>query len=61
MSTKNVESMDIEFRKRVALTMLPIIYKDTDSRGHLVDDRARIAAKSAAEIAELLDIFLEQD
>lgn len=55
MSTKNAIAMDIEFRKQVAITMLPIVWKETQVTGGLVSTKPRVVADQVAEIAELLD------
>ena len=55
MSTKNGREMDVEFRKQVALTMLPTIWRETEDTGGLVSNKPRIVADQVAELAELLD------
>lgn len=59
MSTKNVTAMDIEFRKQVALIMLPIIYKETPKlpnlRGRITD-----AVEMAVEIAKKMDNIIDK-
>ena len=52
-NTKQV--MDTEFRKRVAITMLPIIWGETQETGGLVSTKARVVAEQVAELAELMD------
>lgn len=47
--------MDYEFRKRVALTMLPIIWGETQDTGGLVSTKARVVAEQVAELAEFMD------
>ena len=47
--------MDVEFRKQVALTMLPTIWRETEDTGGLVSNKPRIVADQVAELAELLD------
>lgn len=55
MSTKNEREMDVEFRKQVALTMLPVIWRETDNKGNLVSTKERVVAEQVTELAELLD------
>lgn len=55
MSMKNERAMDNEFRKRVALVMLPIVWRETEDTGGLVSTKPRVVADQVAEIAELLD------
>ena len=55
MSTKNERAMDNEFRKRVALVMLPTIWRETEDTGGLVSNKPRIVADQVAELAEYLD------
>ena len=52
--------MDIEFRKRVALIMLPVIWKETNDKGTLVSTKERVVAEQVAELAENIDNIINK-
>lgn len=60
MSTKNARAMDIEFRKQVALIMLPVIWKETNDKGTLVSTKERVVAEQVAELAENIDNIINK-
>ncbi len=60
MSTKNVAGMDNEFRKQVALIMLPVIWKETHDTGNLVSSKERVVAEQVAELAEHIDNIINK-
>lgn len=47
--------MDANFVKEASLVLYPIIYRDTEERGHLVSGKADNAAKESVRIAKLMD------
>lgn len=54
--------MNNEFKQRVFLTMLPIIYREIDDdNGRLVSSRSHQAVEAAAEIAEAAERRLCND
>lgn len=61
MSTKNARIMDVEFRKQVALVILPAIWKETKDTGGLVSNKARVVAEQVAELAEILDNTINKE
>ena len=53
--------MDNEFRKQVALVMLPIVWRETEETGGLVSNKPRVVAEQVAELAEYMDIKINKE